>query len=72
MTFTIGTRIHVTGNSCSGKSTLARRLADLLNAPCVELDALNWLPGWVGLNQSDPTELERRMSGATSRSSTGS
>lgn len=66
MTLTTGTRIHVTGNSCSGKSTLARRLADLLNAPCVELDALNWLPGWVGLNQSDPAELERRMSEATS------
>ena len=60
------TRIHITGNSCSGKSTLARRVADLLDAPCVELDALNWLPGWVGLNRIDPAELERRMADATS------
>ena len=60
-----GRRIHVIGGSGSGKSTLAARLAKALDAPFVELDALNWLPGWVGLNEQDPAELERRFRQAT-------
>ena len=62
---TIGTRIHVIGNSTSGKSTLAARLAKALDATFVELDAINWQPGWVGLNATDPDELERRIREAT-------
>ena len=61
----IGRRVHVIGNSSSGKSTLAARLAKALDAKFVELDALNWLPGWVGLNETDPDELERRFRHAT-------
>ena len=61
----IGGRVHVIGNSGSGKSTLAARLAEALDATFVELDALNWLPGWVGLNQTDPDEFERRIRAAT-------
>ena len=44
----IGRRIHVIGNSCSGKSTLGATLA--FRVPFVELDAINWHPRWVGLN----------------------
>lgn len=40
-------RILVVGTSCSGKSTLARRLAASRGIPYVELDALFWLPGWT-------------------------
>jgi [ribosomal protein S5]-alanine N-acetyltransferase len=58
-------RIHVIGNSASGKSTLAARLAGLLNLELVELDALNWEPNWVGLNATDPATLELRMQQAT-------
>ena len=58
-------RIHVVGNSCSGKSTLGLRLSRALDVPFVELDALNWEPGWVGLNDTDPDELERRLRRAT-------
>jgi len=61
----IGQRSHVVGNSGSGKSTLAERLASLLAVSFVELDALNWEPGWVGLNQTDPAEFERRIALAT-------
>ena len=61
----IGRRVHVIGNSASGKSTFARRLAPVLHADFVELDALNWLPGWVGLNETDPDELIRRFAHAT-------
>ncbi|MCY4647954.1 MAG: hypothetical protein OXE73_13895 [Gammaproteobacteria bacterium] len=59
------TRIHVIGNSTSGKSTLGARLAEALDATFVELDAINWQPGWVGLNATDPDELERRIREAT-------
>ena len=62
----IGRRIHVIGNSCSGKSTLAARLSSAMSIPLVELDALNWEPNWVGLNDTNPAELERRMQEATS------
>jgi len=61
----LGRRIHVIGNSCSGKSTMARFLGEQLEIPVVELDALNWLPGWVGLNATNPDELERLMREAT-------
>ena len=60
-----GRRIHVIGLSGSGKSTLAERLARALDMPFVDLDALNWLPGWVALNEQDPAELERRFRQAT-------
>ncbi len=41
-------RISVVGLSGSGKTTVARKLAGLVNAPHVELDALHWVnPGWV-------------------------
>jgi adenylate kinase family enzyme len=40
-------RIVIVGASCSGKSTLARRLAGDLGRPHIELDALHWGPGWT-------------------------
>jgi adenylate kinase family enzyme len=61
----IGRRIHITGNSCSGKSTLGERLAKALAVSCVELDALNWQPNWVGLNATDPEKFERLIAEAT-------
>ena len=61
----IGRRIHVVGNSASGKSTFGMQLAEALDAPFVELDALNWQPGWVALHDTDPGELDRRILEAT-------
>lgn len=61
----IGRRIHVVGNSASGKSTFGMRLAAALDARFVELDALNWQPGWVSLHDIDPGEFDRRMHEAT-------
>lgn len=61
----LGQRIHVIGNSCAGKSTLAEQLADALDVPFVELDALNWRPNWVALNHTAPDELTRLIQEAT-------
>jgi adenylate kinase family enzyme len=40
-------RIVVVGTSCSGKTSYAKRLAEILGAPHVELDALYWNPDWI-------------------------
>ncbi len=42
----IGRHIVINGPTCSGKSTLARRLSQQLGVPHIELDALFWKPGW--------------------------
>lgn len=39
-------RIIVIGSSCSGKTTLARKLAAKLDMQHIELDQLFWLPAW--------------------------
>lgn len=39
-------RIIVIGNTCSGKSTLARTLSECLELPVIDLDALYWEPSW--------------------------
>jgi hypothetical protein len=40
-------RVSVVGTTGSGKTTFARALADALNVPHIELDALFWGPGWT-------------------------
>jgi len=40
-------RVNVVGTSCSGKTTLARSLAEYLGVPHVELDELFWGPDWT-------------------------
>ncbi len=39
-------RIVVIGTSCSGKTTLAHRLGQILGITHIELDQLHWLPDW--------------------------
>jgi adenylate kinase family enzyme len=57
-------RVAVIGSSGSGKSTLAKRLGGRLNLAHIELDAINWQPGWRGLNADDPEEFVRRVKAA--------
>ncbi|GIK37908.1 MAG: hypothetical protein BroJett011_17410 [Chloroflexota bacterium] len=40
-------RVAIIGTSCSGKTTLARTLADFWQVPHIELDALHWQPNWT-------------------------
>lgn len=42
-------RVHVIGTSGSGKTTVARAIADKLGIRHIELDAINWQPGWTEL-----------------------
>ncbi|MBW4498966.1 MAG: AAA family ATPase [Scytonema hyalinum WJT4-NPBG1] len=40
-------RISVVGTTGSGKTTLARQIAQRLTIPHVELDRLHWEPNWI-------------------------
>jgi adenylate kinase family enzyme len=57
-------RVLVMGSTGSGKSTFARRLAELTGWRRVEQDALNWAPGWTNLSRVDREEFRRRARAA--------
>jgi adenylate kinase family enzyme len=50
-------RIMIVGPSGSGKSTLARAIGARLNLPVTHLDALFWLPDWVGRDEASFRQL---------------
>ena len=54
-------RIHIVGTPGAGKTTLARRLAQQLDLPFVELDALFWGPYWL---PAEPQVFRRRVTSA--------
>jgi adenylate kinase family enzyme len=49
-------RVAVVGTSCSGKTTLARKIASALDVPHIELDVIHWGPDWTPA----PTDAFRR------------
>ena len=58
-------KIVVMGSSCSGKTTVAARLAERLGAPHVELDALHHGPNWqVATADELRTKLDTALAGA--------
>ncbi len=46
-------RIMIIGSSCSGKTTLGRRLGQTLDVKHIDLDDLNWLPNWQASTKED-------------------
>jgi adenylate kinase family enzyme len=54
-------KIAVVGGSGSGKTTVARRLAELQDLPYIELDALHWGPNWT---ECPDDEFRARVRGA--------
>lgn len=46
-------RVSVVGTSCSGKTTLARRISQACGIPHFELDAIHWGPNWTELSVED-------------------
>jgi adenylate kinase family enzyme len=57
-------RISVQGSSGAGKTTLARCLATRLGVPHIEIDAINWQPGWRDLSTHDPKRFAARVAQA--------
>ena len=53
------------GNTCSGKSTVGNKIAKKTGIPFVELDAINFLPNWIGLNERDPRLFQAKIIDAT-------
>jgi adenylate kinase family enzyme len=58
-------RIAIIGSTGSGKTTLGRSLAQHLQLPFIELDALHWDPGWTPLTIADPEKFIARVDVAT-------
>ncbi len=57
-------RVAVIGSSGSGKSTFGRALAGACDLARVELDALNWGPGWLDRSNTDPAAFQALVDGA--------
>ena len=57
-------RVAIVGTSGSGKSTFAGRLSTRLGVPHIELDAINWRPGWRALSQDDPPAFRAEVAAA--------
>ena len=56
-------RINVVGTTCTGKTTVARRLSQVLRISHVEMDALFWEPDWT---PAPADILAQRVAEATS------
>jgi adenylate kinase family enzyme len=52
-------RVVIIGNSGSGKSMLARRLAEAADVPVLDLDTIAWEPGPEPVRSSDAGALAR-------------
>ena len=57
-------RVRVVGTSGAGKTTFARRLAQVLDVPYVELDEVFWDAGWVKRDrEAARADLAARLAG---------
>ena len=54
-------RVHVVGTSGSGKTTVARAIADKLGIRHIELDAIHWQPGWTELPEDEFNQRVREV-----------
>ncbi len=54
-------KIVIVGTSGCGKTTLARRIADEVEAPFFDMDDLYWLPGWVERTKEEAEVLFREV-----------
>lgn len=57
-------RVVVVGTSGSGKSTFAAGLSARTGLTYIELDLINWGPGWAALSKNDPPAFIARVDAA--------
>ncbi len=58
-------RIRVLGAAGSGKTTLARQIAERLDLPRLEIDAVFWLPDWKERERSETLRMVREFAEQT-------
>ena len=58
-------RVAVVGTSGSGKTTFAGRLATVAGLRSIELDVLNWGPGWFDRSKQTPDAFVQSVDEAT-------
>ncbi len=54
-------KISIRGVSCSGKTSLAKRLSEELNIQHIELDEFFWLPNWQQRDLTDFLEIVKEQ-----------
>jgi len=54
-------RVVILGNSGSGKSSFAEKLADKLGIPCIHLDSHYWKPNWIPTPKEEWPSIVRRL-----------
>lgn len=54
-------KIAVIGCGGAGKSTLSRKLSEILNIPVYHLDKLNWKPGWIPTSKDEWNYLMKSL-----------
>jgi adenylate kinase family enzyme len=54
-------RVVILGRGGAGKSTVARRLGELLGLPVIELDKHFWQPGLVPLPREKWVEVQQKL-----------
>lgn len=54
-------RVMIIGQPGAGKSTLARKLGDLLELPVIHIDKIHWQSGWVARSTAEKGRLCREV-----------
>ena len=54
-------KIVILGRGGAGKSTLARKLGELLNTPAIELDKHFWQPGLIPLENAEWISIQQKL-----------
>jgi adenylate kinase family enzyme len=54
-------RVAVVGSGGAGKTTFARRLGEIIEAPVIHLDHHFWRPGWVETPKDEWRDIQREM-----------
>ncbi len=57
-------RVALIGSSGAGKSTFGRQLAEACDLKHIEVDALNWGPGWQNRSATAPADFEHLIKAA--------